>query len=36
MDPAPIVSLRETVEPLREWFNQGADRVRVLAVVSPT
>ena len=36
MDPAPSFSLRETVDPLREWFNQGADRVRVLAIVSPT
>ena len=36
MDPAPSVSLRETVEPLREWFNRGVDRVRVLAIVSPT
>jgi hypothetical protein len=34
--PDPVVSLRESMAPLVRYFNEGYDRTRFVAILSPT
>jgi hypothetical protein len=35
-EPSKLISLADSLQPLRQYFNQNLDRLRFLALLSPT
>ncbi len=36
LDDSPLISLAESLDPLRDGFNRARDKPRVVAILSPT